>query len=429
MKLLHTSDWHVGRAIRGHSRAGEHRAVLTEIAGLAAAHEVDLTVVVGDLFDTSAPTAESEQIVWDALLALAETAPVVVLAGNHDGARRLDAVARLLALGRITVVTEPRPPAAGGVLTLEAADGTPVRLAAVPFVSQRGIVRSEALMSEPAFRNAQSYADRLAQVLAALATGFTGDAVNLMAAHLFVTGGAAGGGERGAHLVEEYAVPTNAFPVEAAYVALGHLHRPQALAGPCPIHYCGSPLQLDFGEDGGAKQVNLVEAEPGIRAKVTALPLRAGRPLVTVLGTVADLEALAAERGWSAGASAGANDGDADGAAGPWLRLEVTEPARAGLADEVRAVLGERVVEVRVARPADGAGARQTTRRDGRTPSQLFGSYLQERGVVDADLERAFAALYDEVHEPEEPLDSEVGPVPAGPPPAGEAGSQLSLLP
>ncbi len=413
MRLLHTSDWHVGRAIRGHSRAGEHRAVLAEIAGLAADNHVDLTVVVGDLFDTSAPTAESERIVWDALLALADTAPVVVLAGNHDGARRLDAVARLLALGRITVVTEPRPPADGGVLSLATADRTPVRLATVPFVSQRGIVRSEALMSEPAFRNAQSYADRLAQVLAALATGFTGDAVNLVAAHLFVTGGAAGGGERGAHLVEEYAVPTNAFPVEAAYVALGHLHRPQALAGPCPIHYCGSPLQLDFGEETGAKQVNLVDAEPGIRAKVTALPLKAGRPLVTVAGTVADLEALAAERAWPAD--------DDGGDVGPWLRVEVTEPARAGLADEVRAVLGERVVEVRVARPAEGAGNRQNTRRDGRTPSQLFGSYLQERGVVDADLERAFAALYDEVHEPDEPERE--------PAPAPSSDGQMSLLP
>lgn len=417
MRLLHTSDWHVGRAIRGHSRAGEHRAVLAEIAQLAATHEVDLTVVAGDLFDTSAPTAESERITWDALLALAEVAPVVVLAGNHDGPRRLDAVARLLALGRITVVSEPRGPADGGVLNLTTADGTPVKLATVPFVSQRAIVRSEALMSEPAFRNAQTYADRLAQVLAALATGFSGDAVNLVAAHLFVTGGAAGGGERGAHLVEEYAVPTNAFPVEAAYVALGHLHRPQALAGPCPIHYCGSPLQLDFGEETGGKQVNLVEAEPGIRAKVTALPLRAGRPLRTVIGTVADLEALASEQAWSA------DDDDT----GPWLRVEVTEPARAGLADEVRAVLGERVVEVRVARPADGAGNRQTTRRDGRTPSQLFGSYLQERGVVDPDLERAFAALYDQVHEPEE-LEPDSDPVGPAIPPAADSDGQLSLL-
>lgn len=422
MRLLHTSDWHVGRAIRGHSRADEHRAVLAEIAALAAGHRVDLTIVAGDLFDTSAPTAESERITWDALLALAQVAPVVVLAGNHDGARRLDAVARLLALGRITVVTEPRPPADGGVLSLAAADGTPVKLATVPFVSQRGIVRSDALMSEPAFRNAQSYADRLAHVLAALATGFTGDAVNLMAAHLFVTGGAAGGGERGAHLVEEYAVPAAAFPVEAAYAALGHLHRPQALAGPCPIHYCGSPLQLDFGEETAAKQVNLVEAEPGIRAKVTALPLRAGRPLVTVTGTVADLAALAAERRWGPGAT-----GEQD-AQGPWLRAEVTEPARAGLADEVRAVLGERVVEVRVARPAGDAGSRQTARRDGRTPSQLFGSYLEERGVVDPDLERAFAALYDEVHEPEELVGAGVDPAgPAGPP-QGVAGDQLSLL-
>jgi hypothetical protein len=79
-----------------------------------------------------------------------------------------------------------------------------------------------------------------------------------------------------------------------------------------------------------------------------------------------------------------------------------------------------------VARPADGAGNRQSTRRDGRTPSQLFGSYLQEKAMVDADLERAFAALYDEVHEPEEIPEAE--PAPAGSPPAAGSGNQLSLL-
>ena len=84
--------------------------MLTEIAGIADAEAVDLVLVAGDLFDTAAPTAESERIVYDALLGLAEVAPVLVVAGNHDSPRRLDAVARLLALGRITVATAPRGP-------------------------------------------------------------------------------------------------------------------------------------------------------------------------------------------------------------------------------------------------------------------------------------------------------------------------------
>src|SRR5213596_2801936 len=102
MKLLHTSDWHVGKLLRGRSRADEHREVLAEIAGIAAAEEVDAVLVAGDLFDTAAPSPESEEIVYRALLGLAATgATVVVVAGNHDNPRRLSAVAPLLELGRV----------------------------------------------------------------------------------------------------------------------------------------------------------------------------------------------------------------------------------------------------------------------------------------------------------------------------------------
>jgi exonuclease SbcD len=397
VKLLHTSDWHVGKAIRGHSRAGEHRAVLAEVAEAAAAHGVDLTVVAGDLFDSAAPTAESERIAYDALLALAQVSPVVVVAGNHDSARRLDAVARLLALGRVTVASEARPAHDGGLLELSVADGTPVRLALLPFVSQRAVVRADALMSEAAFRHAQSYAERVSAVIAALTAGFAPDSVNLVAAHLFVAGGTTGGGERSAHLVEAYGVSPQDFPASASYVALGHLHRPQLIRGPAPLHYCGSPLQLDFGEADQAKQVNLVELEPGLAAKVTALPLTAGRPLVTVTGTVPELEAIGPDL------------------AGAWLRAVVTESPRAGLADEVRAVLGDGVVDVRVERPASrhGGGPARPS-RDGRTPAQLFAAYLQQRDVVDHRLEFAFAALYDEVHEPDPAPD--IAPEPAAAP-------------
>ncbi len=393
MKLLHTSDWHVGKAIRGHSRAGEHRAVLAEIASVAAEEAADLVVVAGDLFDTATPTAESEAIVYRALLDLADTAPVVVVSGNHDSPRRLDAVAGLLALGRVTVATVPRAPDDGGVLDLTAADGTPLRIALLPFVSQRAIVRADALMDEPAFRNAQTYAERLAAVIAALGAGFTADTVNLLVAHAFVAGGALGGGERAAHLVDEYAVGAADVPATVSYAALGHLHRPQALAGRAPLHYCGSPLQLDFGEEREAKQVNVVDLAPGVPAKVRAVPLRAGRSLLTVTGTVEALRALAAD--------------EAAGLADAWVRARVTEPARAGLADEVRDALGPCVVDVRIESP-ETARPRPSSRRDGRTPRQLFADYLAERSVVDPRLEEAFARLHDELSTP---ADAEAPPV------------------
>ena len=115
MRLLHTSDWHVGRKIRGRSRAEEQKAVLSEIAAIAGTESVDISVVSGDLFDVSSPSSNDARLVYRALLDLAEVAPVAIVAGNHDGPNRLEAVRPLLELGRIVVVAAPRRPEDGGV--------------------------------------------------------------------------------------------------------------------------------------------------------------------------------------------------------------------------------------------------------------------------------------------------------------------------
>lgn len=388
MRILHTSDWHVGKAIRGHSRADEHRAVLAEMADIAAEADVDLVLVAGDLYETSAPTAESELIVNRALLALAEVAPVLVVSGNHDSPRRFDAVSPLLELGRIQVATVPRAPADGGVVNVDVKGG-PIRVAMVPFVSQRAIVRARDLMDAAAYENAQSYGDRMHRVVAALSAPFTADAVNIIMAHAFVLGGQAGGGERPAHLVEDYALSSLDFPPTASYVALGHLHRAQKIPGPTAIHYCGSPLQLDFGEEAEAKQVNLIDVEPGLPAKVEARPLRSGRPLRTLAGTLAELEVAAAALG---------RDEGADDDRRPWLRVRVAEAARAGLAETVRELFGPGVVDVRIERTDDPTRHRRPD-RTGRSAAELFGDYLTEAGVADPRIEKRFSDLYEDLYE------------------------------
>ncbi len=382
MKLLHTSDWHVGKAVRGRSRAGEHRAVLAEIAQIAADHEVDLVLVAGDLFETAAPTAEAEEIVYRALLALAGTgAEVAVIAGNHDNARRLRAVEPLLELGRVHVITQPAGPDEGGVRTITGRSGERLSLALLPFVSQRGIVRAEQLMDSAAFENAQRYADRMRLLIETLAAALDPDLPSVMMAHAYVLGGQMGGGERLAHLVEEYAVTGPSFPPTLGYVALGHLHRPQQLPGATAIHYCGSPLQLDFGEEDETKQVNVVEVQAGVPAKVTAVPLRSGWAMKTLTGTIPEL----VER---------IDDIDDE----CWLRVRVTAKARAGLADEVRDALGERVVDVQV-----DAGERERTQRRAsrrsRAPQELFAEFCAERDIDDHRITTLFADLYDEFHQ------------------------------
>lgn len=388
MKMLHTSDWHVGKAIRGQSRSEEHRRVLSEIVQIATVEAVDLVIVAGDLFETSSPSPEAEAIVYDAFLRLSNVAPVVCISGNHDNPRRLGAVAPLLQLGRVTMVTEPLSPAKGGVVDIDVliADGTDltVRIALLPFVSQRSIVKADELMASAAFENAQRYADRMHRVLGALSESFSAETVNVIVAHAFVQGGAAGGGERAAHLVEEYSVPTTAFPASATYVALGHLHRPQVVRGATAIHYCGSPLQLDFGEEAQLKQVNVVEAHPGLPAKVRAVQLETVRQLRTIVGSLADLAGLVGDPIISD-----------TGNGLPWLRVRLQELPRPGLADEVRDLLGPGVVDVVIEH--DKSPAPKRVRRDGRSPIELFGDFLDERAIDDDRLRAGFAELLEVV--------------------------------
>lgn len=393
MRLLHTSDWHVGKAIRGRSRAVEHQAVLAEVAGIAERESVDMVVVAGDLFDTATPTPEAERIVYRALLDLAAGGrPVVVVAGNHDSAQRLGAVAPLSAASGIHVASAIRPPGDGGVLEVEAG-GELAQVALLPFPSQRYVVTADLLLSGDAADAHAAYADRVVRILKMLTGGFRADTVNLVVGHLMVMGGTMGGGERGAHTVFDYWVPATAFPGAAQYVALGHLHRPQQLAGPAPLHYCGSPLQLDFGETANDPQVNVVDVRPGLPADVRAVPLREGRRLRTIRGTLVDVLAAA-----EAASSSSAADADGDDAGRrDHLRIVLDEQARAGLADEVRERLPDAVEVVLAPREDDLRRRVADPDRLRRTPHDLFAEYLADRDVDDDRLLALFDDLVDEV--------------------------------
>jgi DNA repair protein SbcD/Mre11 len=398
VRVLHTSDWHVGKAIRGRSRAAEHRAVLAEIAGVAEREDVDLVIVAGDLFDTAAPTAESERIVYRALLDLAGGGrPVVVVAGNHDSAPRLAAVAPLSQASGITVASAIRPPDDGGVLEITAGREV-AQVALLPFPSQRYVVTADVLLAGDAADAHAAYADRVVNILRVLTAGFRADTVNLVAAHLMVMGGTMGGGERGAHTVFDYWVPATAFPAAAQYVALGHLHRAQQLPGPAPLHYCGSPLQLDFGETANEPAVTVVDVRPGKPAAVRSVPLTAGSRLRTLRGSLVDVLAAGAEL--PALASAEEVPGNTGAESGPWpdhLRVVLDEAPRAGLADEVRERVPA-VVEVVLA-PRDTADGGRTADPDRlrRTPRDLFAEYLTEHDVADARLLPLFDELVEQM--------------------------------
>ena len=378
MKFLHTGDWHVGRTIRGRSRADEHAAVLAEIADVARTHDVDAVLVCGDVFDTAAPSPESEQIVYRALLDIASTgARVVVIAGNHDSDRRLQAVQPLLELGAVItrpLFTEPET----AIVEVPSRDGGETMLVApLPFLSQRWIVKASELMGGDATEAVQLYEERYRQLCTWMCSRFRDDTVNVIAAHAFVHGADASGSERAAHLSTAYGIPSTVFPPNTHYVALGHLHRPQEIPGPCPIRYSGSPIALDFGEAGQRKVAVVVEAAPKTPARVTEVTLMSGRELRVVQGTLAELRSMAADTG------------DA------LLRVHVREKLRVGLADEVRELFPNAVDVILEAVGGRGEKVDRETRSD-RTPHDLFAEYLRDNEVDDPPLLALFDSVYEE---------------------------------
>ncbi len=381
MKILHTADWHVGKTLRGRSRADEHRRVLGEIVQIAAEHAVDLVLVAGDIFDTAAPSPEAEQIVYRALLDLAGTgARVAVIAGNHDNARRLHAVEPLLGLGEVVVAPFVRRIDDGGTVAIPARSGETARIALLPFISQRYVVRADDLISKERRQHDDAYADRIARIVDHLTSPAPDDAVNLLMAHLTVVGGRIGGGERSAHTVIDYAVPAEVFPPHLNYVALGHLHRRQEVPAEPPVWYSGSPMQFDFGEIEESKGVLLVEAGAGSRTKVEPVTITAGRRLVKLQGTLEELESLAA------------NPPDAH------LRIVVEAAARAGLNEEIRRLFPE-AIDVVVSAPVSADDGGELEPRLGRPPRQLFAEYLGQRDITDERLLALFDELMEEVHE------------------------------
>ena len=380
MKFLHTADWHVGKTLKGRSRLEEQQAVLAEIIDVALREEVDAVLIAGDLYDTAAPTADAQRLVNGALLKLASSGiEVVVIAGNHDHARTFEALRQLMAAANIDYAGTVRGAEAGGVHRFAArSTGEEAVVALIPFVSRRYIIGAEEIVTGTPSTNAGRYEDSLRGIIDELTTAFTPETVNIVMAHLTCTGGVMGGGEREAQSIFEYHVSAQSFPVDAHYVALGHLHRRQQIPAPAPVHYSGAPLAVDFGEEENTSVVCLVEVSPTTPARVMDIPITAGRRLRTVSGTVAQLTAAAAEYG------------DA------YLRVVVEEPTRAGLRDEILDALPN-ALEVRIHPDYAQQGARHAAAtHTTRSPRDLFAAYLQEAGVEDPRLTGLFDDLLDE---------------------------------
>ena len=299
MRLLHVSDWHVGATLGSRiSRDADLTVVIDEMVAIAADFRPHLVVHSGDLFDGARPPVESMRLGISGLRRLAEYAPVVVVAGNHDSLPLFRLFNDILAAGGsaspIRFVADVVQPEDGGVLEFPGEGDEVVRLVALPFLHPNSLVK--VMQTAPAGWTGE-YADGVRTLQAMLARGLERGFdprrhINLYAAHLHVGGAVLARSERVVHVSEDYALDVESLP-PVSYAALGHIHKPQALPGLVPGRYAGSPIQIDYGELGEQKVVVLVEARPGQAAKVETRPLSGGRPLVRLEGTIEELRAVA----------------------------------------------------------------------------------------------------------------------------------------
>jgi len=280
MRLLHTSDWHIGRSLHGTELLAEQEQVLGALARVVAAEKVDAVLVAGDVYDRAVPSADATAVLSRVVARLRRAGAVVVLTpGNHDSARRLGAFSELLAAGGLHVRSETTKLDEPVLLTDEHGE---VAVYGLPFLEPE-VARFE--LGLPAARSHEAVlAEAMDRVRADLF--LRPGARSVVLAHAFVGGGQPSESERDITVGGVDLVPAGVFD-GVDYVALGHLHRPQTLSP--RLRYSGSPLAYSFGEAGQQKQAWLVDVDASGLADVRAVPLPTPRQLSVLTGELEDL--------------------------------------------------------------------------------------------------------------------------------------------
>jgi len=280
LRIIHTADWHIGHTLAGHDRAHEHRAVLADLARVCETREADALIIAGDVFDTQNPSGESQRLFYETLTLLKAKRPsmtIVITAGNHDAAGRLEAPRALLGPRGIHVT--------GSVQRHDGNILWPVHIvrlndAAGEFAASVLAVSYPTVACLPPLAGFDAAAGSpIAAATAALyaeldakSHHITKDRPLIVTGHLHVAGATESeGAERRILVGGEHAVPPGVFPPHAAYVALGHLHKAQAV-GRQTIRYSGSLMPLSATELGYHHGVTLVTLEGG-RTQIEHMPL------------------------------------------------------------------------------------------------------------------------------------------------------------
>lgn len=303
LRLLHTSDWHIGKRLFNQSRYEEFEAFLDWLSLSISTHDVDVLIVAGDVFDTATPSNKAQELYYDFLGKVAKSTcqHVIITAGNHDSPTFLDAPKTILKSLNVQVIGQATSNPSDEILVLsDDANVARAIVLAVPYLRDKD-VRSGGSFEMSGQRDAET-AQGIAhhyQTLSIHANVLKHQLQSqpnqpliplIATGHLFVAGASTSSRDDGMRQ-ETFVgtlgqIPASIFDDSLDYVALGHIHAPQKVAGQDRIRYCGSPIAMGFGEVGKTKQVLLVDFDPKTANKpcIHALPVPVFTKLVRLSG-------------------------------------------------------------------------------------------------------------------------------------------------
>ena len=295
MKLLHTSDWHLGRMLyTKKERIEEHVRFLEWLLDVIRENAIDVLLIAGDIFDSTSPGNISQKMYYDFLLKVRNCgcSHVVIAGGNHDSPSLLDAPKEILSVLNIKVVGKACENLEDEVFVLKAENGQPLAIVcAVPFLRERDISK---------YTEGETYSDRskriadcirkhyesVAEIAKNKQNEYGQDVPVIATGHLSVAGGKTGEGVRETYIGNIECVGNDIFPSTFDYVALGHYHIPSVISD--SVRYCGSPIPMGFGEANQRKNVVIVDFENGNKT-ITEIPIPVFQKIESITG---DKEAI-----------------------------------------------------------------------------------------------------------------------------------------
>ena len=294
LRILHTSDWHIGKKLKEHDRSEEFRKFFEWLKDIIKNENIDALIVSGDVFDTHTPSAEAQEIYYSFLAEAAGNLcrHIVITAGNHDSALFIDAPEGIMRRCNINVIGRSRKEE---VIPLNDESGRPEMIVcAVPFLRDRDL---------RTVKENDTFSDAGREIKTGIMNHYAGifdraremrgenDIPIIATGHLFLEAGSTmtDEGERSLYLGNAIKVGTDIFPEDIAYVALGHLHSPQEI-GRKNIRYSGSPIHMTFGELGVKKTVSVVDFDGRNFAGVNEIEIPVWQKMARVSGDMAGIE-------------------------------------------------------------------------------------------------------------------------------------------